>query len=188
VLSKKTILSQLRPKGHDADWKAVESYVSFLRRKVDRGEARPANLARFCFLDPQGCTLYPHWDEAANTTVAMLRTAAGRHPYDRDLSNIIGELSTRSETFRTRWANHNVRLHRTGSKLYRHPVVGRLTLEFEVMDLTADDGLALTAFTAADVASQDGLTLLASWAATLVHDHESCAGAPFSQENASEAT
>ena len=100
----------------------------------------------------------------------MLRTEAGRRPYDRDLSDLIGELCTRSDVFRTRWANHNVRLHRTGAKVYHHPVVGRLTLDFEVMDLSADDGLALTAFTAADTASQDGLKLLASWAATQGHD------------------
>ena len=104
--------------------------------------------------------------------MAMLRTEAGRHPYDRDLSDLIGELSTRSDTFRDRWANHNVRLHRTGAKVYHHPVVGQLTLEFEVMDLSADEGLALTAFTAADPASRDGLKLLASWAATLDHDDQ----------------
>jgi transcription regulator MmyB-like protein len=127
---------------------------------------------RFCFFSPQARALYPHWDEAANTTVAMLRTEAGRHPCDRDPSDLIGELSTRSDTFRDRWANHNVRLHRTGANVYQHPVVGRLTLEFEVMDLSADDGLALTAFTAADPASRDGLKLLASWAATLGHDDQ----------------
>ena len=74
--------------------------------------SRPVNLARFAFLDPQATALYPHWDDVANTTVAMLRTEAGRNPYDRGLSDLIGELSTRSETFRNRWAAHNVRLHR----------------------------------------------------------------------------
>jgi MmyB-like transcription regulator ligand binding domain len=144
--------------------------------------ARPANLARCCFLDPQARALYPHWDEAANTTVAILRTEAGRHPYDRDLSDLIGELSTRSDTFGTRWANHNVRLHRTGAKVYHHPVVGRPTVEFEVMDPSADGGLALTAFTATDAASRDGLRLPASWAATLVQDDQSREAQPASQE------
>ena len=144
---------------------------------------RPVNLARFCFLDPQATALYPHWDEAANTTVAMLRTEAGRNPYDRDLSDLIGQLSTRSETFRNRWANHNVRLHRTGSKIYHHPVVGRLTLEFEVMELSADTGLALTAFTAADSASQDGLALLASWAATPTQEDQTHRVHPANQQN-----
>ena len=148
------------------DLLATSTLGAALYSPVYDDPARPANLARFCFFDPQASALYPHWDEAANTTVAMLRTEAGRHPYDRDLSDLIGELSTRSDTFRDRWANHNVRLHRTGAKVYHHPVVGRLTLEFEVMDLSADDGLALTAFTAADPASRDGLKLLASWAAT----------------------
>jgi len=131
---------------------------------------RPVNLARFAFLNPQATALYSNWDEAANTTVAMLRTEAGRNPYDRELSDLIGELSTRSETFRDRWAAHNVRLHRTGAKRFHHPAVGDLNLTFEVMELSADTGLTLTAYSAEpDTPSHDGLTLLASWAATVDH-------------------
>ena len=130
--------------------------------------SRPVNLARFAFLNPQATALYPNWDDAANTTVAMLRTEAGRNPYDRGLSDLIGELSTRSETFRNRWATHNVRLHRAGAKQFHHPVVGDLRLAYEVMELSADTGLTLTAYSPEpDSPSQDGLALLASWAATL---------------------
>jgi transcriptional regulator with XRE-family HTH domain len=129
--------------------------------------ARPVNLARFNFLDPRSTTFYPKWDDAANTAVALLRTEAGRHPYDRELSDLIGELSTRSETFRTRWAAHNVRLHETGVKHFHHPVVGELVLNFDAMTLSAGSDLTLTAYTAeAGTASHDGLKLLASWAAT----------------------
>ena len=129
---------------------------------------RPVNLARFCFLNPQAPALYPHWDNAANTTVAMLRTEAGRNPYERGLSDLIGELSTRSETFRNRWAAHNVRLHRSGAKLFHHPVVGDLTLAYEVMELSAATGLTLTAYSPEPGSpSADGLALLASWAVTL---------------------
>ena len=129
--------------------------------------SRPVNLARFCFLNPQAPALYSHWEEAANTTVAMLRIEAGRNPYDRALSDLIGELSTRSETFRNRWAAHNVLLHRAGTKQFHHPVVGDLSLAYEVMELSADTGLTLTAYSPEpDSPSQDGLALLASWAAT----------------------
>jgi len=128
---------------------------------------RPVNMARFTFLAPQAPAFFPNWDDAANTTVAMLRTEAGRNPYDRGLSDLVGELSTRSETFRNRWAAHNVRLHRTGAKRFHHPAVGDLTLTFEVMELSAHTGLTLTAYSAEpDTPSHDGLTLLASWAAT----------------------
>jgi transcriptional regulator with XRE-family HTH domain len=129
--------------------------------------SRPVNLARFNFLDPHAHDFYPNWDDAANTSVALLRTEAGRNPYDKQLSDLIGELSTRSETFRTRWAAHNVRLHRSGTKHFHHPVVGDLDLAFEAMDLSADTGLTLTAYTAEpNSPSADGLALLASWAAT----------------------
>jgi transcriptional regulator with XRE-family HTH domain len=68
---------------------------------------------------------------AANDTVALLRAEAGRDPYDRDLFDLIGQLSTRSDEFRQRWAAHNVRIHTSGAKLLHHPVVGDLDLAFE---------------------------------------------------------
>ena len=146
--------------------------------------ARPANLARFAFLDPQAHASYPNWDDAANTTVALLRTEAGRNPFDRSLSDLVGELSTRSETFRTRWAAHNVRLHRSGAKHFHHPVVGDLTLGFEAMELSADTGLTLTAYTAEPgSASEDALKLLASWAAT--HDRANQAATTSPTDSAS---
>jgi hypothetical protein len=96
-----------------------------------------------------------------------MRTEAGRDPYDRALPDLVGELSTRSEDFRTRWAAHDVRLHRTGVKQFRHPVVGHLDLNFETMQLTADPGLTMTLFSApAGSSADDALRLLAGWAAT----------------------
>jgi hypothetical protein len=96
----------------------------------------------------------------------MLRTQAGRDPYDKALSDLVGELSTRSEDFRTRWAAHDVRLHRTGDKLFQHPAVGPIDLRFETMELAADPGLALTMLSApAGSADDDALHLLTSWAA-----------------------
>ena len=129
--------------------------------------ARPANHARFNFLNPRSQDFWLDWERAADDSVAMLRTEAGRDPYDKALTDLVGELSTRSEAFRVRWAAHNVRLHRTGLKHIHHPVVGDLHLSYDVMDLPADPGLALVAFTA-EVGSpdDDALRLLASWAAS----------------------
>ena len=130
--------------------------------------ARPANNARFLFLDPAAREFYSDWERQAQDVVAMLRTEAGRSPHDKGLSNLIGELSTRSENFRTWWAAHNVRFHRTGVKRFRHPVVGDLTLTFEALDLAADSGLRISAYTAEPgTPSDDALKVLASWAATL---------------------
>ena len=129
---------------------------------------RPVNHARFVFLSPRAPDFYLDWERAADDTVAILRTAAGRDPYDRDLSDLVGELSTRSEEFRTRWAAHNVRIHRTGTKTFHHPVVGDLSLTYEMMDLSADSGLALIAYTAEPGSkSAEALDLLASWTATI---------------------
>jgi transcriptional regulator with XRE-family HTH domain len=130
-------------------------------------DARPANTARFVFLDPQAIDFFRDYDKAANDTVALLRAEAGRDPYDRDLSDLIGQLSTRSEDFRRRWAAHNVRIHTSGVKLLHHPVVGDLDLPFESFPLPADPSLSLLIYTAEPgSATQDALSLLASWAAT----------------------
>jgi transcriptional regulator with XRE-family HTH domain len=130
--------------------------------------AQPANNARFLFLDPAAPGFYPDWERMAQDVVAMLRTETGRSPQDKALSNLIGELSTRSDRFRTWWAAHNVRFHQTGVKRFRHPAVGDLTLTYEALDLAADTGLRISAYTAEPgTPSDDALKLLASWTATV---------------------
>jgi transcriptional regulator with XRE-family HTH domain len=125
------------------------------------------NLARFVFLDPASPDFYRDWEQLAEDVVALLRTEAGRDPYDKDLTDLIGELSTRSDRFRTWWAAHDVRLHRSGAKRLRHPLVGDITLTYESMDLTADQNLRLNAYSAEPGSpDQDALNLIASWAAT----------------------
>jgi hypothetical protein len=129
--------------------------------------SRPANTAAFVFLDPSATEFFRDHDKVANDTVAMLRAEAGRDPYDRELSHLIGQLSTRSEDFRRRWAAHNVRIHTSGVKLLHHPVVGDLDLPFESFPLLADPGQSLLTYTAEpESSSEDALSLLASWAAT----------------------
>jgi hypothetical protein len=130
--------------------------------------ARPVNTARFVFLDPRAEASYGDWDRLATESVAILRSAAGRDPYYRDLSDLVGELATQSEAFRTRWAAHNVRFHNTGVKHFNHPVVGELQLSYNRLDLAADPGLTLVTYTAEPgTRSEDALKLLGSWAATV---------------------
>lgn len=132
---------------------------------------QPPNHARFIYLDARSHDFWDNWDHAADDAVALLHAHAGRNPFDPDLTALIGELSTRSTDFRTRWARHDVRRHTTGVKHLRHPAIGTLHLTFEAMALVADDDLTLLAFGAEpDTASEDGLRLLATWATT--HDQQ----------------
>ncbi|WP_431683430.1 helix-turn-helix domain-containing protein [Kitasatospora sp. KL5] len=126
--------------------------------------ARPANAARFTFLDPAAPAFYPDWDAVADQNVATLRAEVGRNPYDKALSDLIGELSTRGDTFRQRWARHDVRHHRAGAKRINHPLVGELTFTYETTRLTADDGLYLVLCSVPPGSRDaDTLDLLASW-------------------------
>jgi transcriptional regulator with XRE-family HTH domain len=128
---------------------------------------QPPNIARFQFLDPAAYQFYPDWGLFADVCVSILRTEAGRNPYDKELHDLVGELSTRSDEFRTRWGAHDVRHHGTGSKTFHHPVVGELTLAYEGLEMAAEPGLTLTVYAAEPGSpSEEALRLLASWAAS----------------------
>ncbi|HEY5221691.1 MAG TPA: helix-turn-helix transcriptional regulator [Microbacteriaceae bacterium] len=141
-------------------------------------QPHPVNLAKFAFLDRGRSELfYPDWDLAADQCVAILRTEAGRDPYNKDLQDLIGELSTRSPEFRAKWGAHDVRKHATGEKHFHHPVVGNLDLLFEGAELMADPGLSLLLYSAESGSpTADALRLLASWAATRQQEAAAAAG------------
>ncbi|MEZ0449700.1 helix-turn-helix transcriptional regulator [Cellulomonas sp. ICMP 17802] len=146
---------------------------------------QPVNTARFQFFDPEGARAF--WgqkaDRMAHDAVAILRAEAGRNPYDRRLTELVGELSTRSEDFRRLWASHDVRYHRSGTKVFHHPAVGMLELDYEALVLPADPGLQLNVYTAvAGSSSADGLALLASWAATTLADGRAASAAGATSE------
>jgi transcriptional regulator with XRE-family HTH domain len=126
-----------------------------------------ANSARFSFLTPAGRGFYLDWERVARNVVGALRVEAAKNPYDRDLSNLIGELSTRSDAFRVLWGAQEVHVFREGLKRLRHPAVGVLELEHETMVLPDDSGLQVAMYSAPPgSASEDALKLLASWSAT----------------------
>jgi transcriptional regulator with XRE-family HTH domain len=127
---------------------------------------RTPNFARFQFLDPAAHEFYPDWELFAGMCVAVMRAEAGRDPHDKGMQDLVGELSTRSELFRTLWAAHDVRTHGSGTKRFRHPVVGELTLVYEELAITAEPGHVLLVYTAEPGSpSAERLRLLASWAA-----------------------
>jgi transcriptional regulator with XRE-family HTH domain len=128
---------------------------------------RPPNSARFTFLDPAATKFYPDWDRVTSDLVAHLRSEAGGNTRDRALTDLVGELSTRSQRFRKLWAAHNVRFHQSGTKRIHHPVVGEIELSYESMQLPGDAGLTLNVYTPEPGSrSADALRLLASWTAT----------------------
>lgn len=149
------------------DLLAANNLARAFYKDVYEMPGQPPNLARHTFLDERAHDFYPDWELFAEVNVAILRTEAARDPHNKGLHDLIGELSTRSEEFRSRWAAHNVRHHGTGSKTFRHPIVGELTLAYEGLELAAEPGLTLTIYAAEPgSASEQALRLLASWAAT----------------------
>jgi transcriptional regulator with XRE-family HTH domain len=129
--------------------------------------ALPVNSMRFTFLDPHAQAFYPEWAKMARSGVGALRIAAAQHPHDRQLMNLIGELSMRSDPFRTWWAAQDVFAHRHGTKLFRHPAIGELNLDYEALELSGDEALTIVTYSAEPgTPSGDGLELLATWAAT----------------------
>jgi MmyB-like transcription regulator ligand binding domain/Helix-turn-helix domain len=126
----------------------------------------PANMARFTYLDPRAREFFADWTRTAGECVAALRMQAGRDPFDRDLSELVGELSTQSEEFAALWATHNVRLHRKAEKHFNHPLVGGLTLQYDRLTVAGDPGLEIFVYVAEPGSrSEEAFTLLANWAA-----------------------
>ena len=170
------------------DYLAANQLGRALYAPLFESPEQPPNSARFTFLDPAAQDFFIDWEKAAQDLVATLRSMAGRNPYDRALSDLVGELSTRSEVFRTWWAAHNVRHHQTGTKRLHHPVVGDLTLSYEVMEPAADPELRLAIFTAEPGSpTEDAINLLGSWTATAEHQAGALAaadlaGAPTRQD------
>jgi hypothetical protein len=147
---------------------AMNSLARALYSPVLADPRRPANTTRFVYLNPEAAReFFVDYGRIASDAAAMLRLEAGHNPHDKALIELVGELSTRSELFRHRWAQHDVTFHRSGQKRLRHPVVGQLDLDFEGLELASSPGLYLNVYTAAaGTPTADGLTLLASWAAS----------------------
>src|SRR3954462_1445369 len=147
---------------------AMNQLARALYSPVLAAPRRPANTTRFVYLHPERARVFfVDYDRIADDAAAMLRLEAGRNPHDKALIALVGELSTQSETFRRRWASHDVKFHRSGQKRLRHPVVGQLDLDFEGLELASSPGLYLNVYTAAaGTPTADGLKLLAPWAAS----------------------
>jgi transcriptional regulator with XRE-family HTH domain len=149
------------------DLLAVNALARAFYRDVYDMPGQPPNLARFTFLDERGRDFHADWDSAADVVVSILRTEAGRDPHNKELHDLVGELSTRSQEFRRRWSSHNVRHHGAGFKIFRHPIVGEITIAYEGLEMAAEPGLTLTIYSAEPGSpSEEALRLLASWAAT----------------------
>jgi transcriptional regulator with XRE-family HTH domain len=133
-------------------------------------EARPRrerNFARFVFLDEAARTLYADWEQVAGDCLAFLRLYAGRHPDDPQLTELIGELSLHSETFRRLWGDHNVIAHTRGTKRLHHPLVGDLTLDYVALAVEGDPDQTLVIYTPEPASSSaEALSILASWTGT----------------------
>ncbi len=127
------------------------------------------NLARYVFLDKDAQSFYNNWDQLARDMVAALRIEAGRTPFDHGLTELIGELSTRSDPFRTWWASHNVRLHTRATNTLNHPTVGAIEVTGEALEISSEPGVTIIAYTVEPASeSEERLRLLSSWVAAEV--------------------
>jgi transcriptional regulator with XRE-family HTH domain len=130
------------------------------------GFAHDRNMVRLVFLDPAARERFPEWDSVAQDTVATLRAAAGADLDDSALTELVGELSLKSEDFRRLWARHDVREKAAGRKRFVHPMVGELKLGYESFAVNDSFGQVLVAYHAEPGSpSERALALLAGIAA-----------------------
>ncbi len=121
------------------------------------------NQVRMVFLDPEARDLYGDWPTIAADTVASLRATAGADLDDPRLTELVGELSLKSEEFRQLWARHDVRVNTAGVIHFRNPMVGDLTLSYETFSVNGAPGQILIAYHAEPGSpSERSLALLGS--------------------------
>jgi transcriptional regulator with XRE-family HTH domain len=160
--------------GRRMDVLAANSIATALHGGFIRGQ----NLVRLLFLDPAARETYPDWDEVARDTVAVLRASVGPDLDDPQLTDLIGELSLKSEKFRCLWARHDVREKTHGTKRYVHPLVGELELRYESFAVAGNPGQVLVVYHAEPGSpSERALALLSSVAAAEQPATHSASGA-----------
>lgn len=104
------------------------------------------NQVRMVFLDPEARNIFPDWPKIAAETVAGLRVSAGTDLDDPRLTELVGELSLKSEDFRRLWAEHEVRAKTAGQKRFTHPLVGELALSYETFTVNGAPGQTLVIY------------------------------------------
>lgn len=130
----------------------------------ERMPGRERNYARWMLLSDDARDLFVDWEAQARNAVESLRLEAGRSPEDRDVIELVGELSVASPEFRQWWSEHQVHQRTFGSKRLVHPVVGELTVEYETFVLPGDNEQALYLYTTEPgSASREAISILASW-------------------------
>ncbi|WP_046496821.1 MmyB family transcriptional regulator, partial [Streptomyces odonnellii] len=132
-------------------------------------DALPAprrNLARYYLLDPAARERVGDWDRIAAETVAMLRLEAGRYPHDRQLADLVGELTLHSAEFSTWWNDHRVLRRTHGTKHYHHPLVGDLHFSYESFQAPGDTDQTMCVYNVEPGSpTAEALQLLSSWTA-----------------------
>ncbi|MFC0508195.1 helix-turn-helix domain-containing protein [Micromonospora costi] len=104
------------------------------------------NLLETTFLDPAERELRRDWEATTEDGVAILRGLAGPDVNDPRLTELVGELSVRSERFRQLWARHDVRPQRGHTLRLTHPQVGDIELQSNKLAVGGTDGLVLVVF------------------------------------------
>ncbi|MDT0270300.1 helix-turn-helix transcriptional regulator [Streptomyces sp. DSM 44915] len=108
----------------------------------------PQNFLLFTFGSPRARTLLVDWEAEARQGIAQLRVSAGHYPDDPGITAMVGELSVKSHEFRTWWARHDVQDRGSGRKEFDHPLVGRLSLDYESLRLSDGIDQRLVVYTA----------------------------------------
>ena len=152
--------------GRRTDILAANRLARVVITDFDAIPAPRRNLARYMLLDPQARERVGEWDRIAAETVAMLRFEAGRYPHDRQLADLIGELTVHCPEFTHWWGDHRVLRRTHGAKSYRHPVVGELQFSYESFQVPGDTEQMLCVYTVEPGSdSAQALQMLASWSA-----------------------
>ncbi|MYS79102.1 helix-turn-helix domain-containing protein [Embleya scabrispora] len=118
------------------------------------------NSMWLCLVHPEIREFYVDRERVVREGIAHLRAAWAEHPEDRALTDLIAELTDLDEEFARLWAERDVSVNGRGHKVMRHPDVGAITVQFEVLMPLQDPDQRLVIYRAADDESQSALDRL----------------------------
>lgn len=107
------------------------------------------NAARFGFLHPAARELFVDWETQVSGLVTGLRRLTSIEPQAEDVAALVSELREASPDFERLWDRYDIDLYVTGAQTLRHPRVGLLTPEYQVLRIEGEGGLALMTYHAA---------------------------------------
>ena len=104
------------------------------------------NVLRMMFRDSRVRAAQSDWQSVARYVVASFRADVARAGAARNVQSLVDELCATSPEFGAMWRDNDVQSHGDGLKVLKHPIAGKLSLEFSGFAVDGRPDLTLVVY------------------------------------------